>query len=103
MQPSLDTTAEETFSATTLDTFEELEHYLQDLNYEHGIDHAGVIAEGIMYSTFCTDPDGAWILETGDPAERMEDEGGELIYTPLQLPHIKNACPYTVLHVRGIS
>lgn len=58
-------------------TFSELEDYLQDLNYEHGCDHTAIEASGILYSAFCTDPDGAWVLETGDPRERMEHLDGD--------------------------
>lgn len=103
MQPQRTGPATGTYTAAEAATFGDLEQYLHDLNYEHGIDHGAIIAEGIMYSAFCTDPDGAWILETGDPAERISDEDDEQVYTPLQLGHIKNAWPFTVLHAGGTA
>lgn len=84
-----------------LENFKALEDYLQDLNYEHGCDHTAILTEGILYSAFCTDPDGDWILETGDPRDRMgyqlpTDE--EQTYQPLLLTHIKNCDTFTVLY-----
>lgn len=84
----------------TAGTFAELEELLQDLNYEHGIDHTAILSEGILYSAFCTDPDGEWILETGDPRERMDcdDPHGEAVYVPLRLGHIRNCESFTILY-----
>jgi hypothetical protein len=85
-----------------IETFEELEDYLQDLNYEHGQDAAAIRTGGQgnrLYFAFCTDPDGEWFLETGDPRERLFDEEGDYpIYVPLSLGHIRTMGPYTLFH-----
>lgn len=86
---------------TVKQTYQELESFLQDLNYDHGQGNAAIAVDGILYAAFCTDPDGSWILETGDPRERAEYPEGEdeAIYTPLQLDHIKNCAGYVVMHM----
>lgn len=84
----------------TIETLDELRDYLQDLNYEEGIDHTALTAgsEKALFFAFCTDPDGEWFLETGDPRERFEEEGEEYVYVPLSLDHLTNMGPFTILH-----
>jgi hypothetical protein len=84
-----------------LKSFIDLEDYLQDLNYEQGCDHTAILTEGILYAAFCTDPDGDWILETGDPRDRMEYQrqgDKEQTYQPLPLKHIRNCDTFVVLY-----
>lgn len=82
-----------------IDTFEQLEEYLQDLNYEHGQDTTALTTrEGHLIMTYCTDPDGEWFLEPGDPRERMEEGGDGYFYNRMELGFIQGAGPYTILH-----
>jgi hypothetical protein len=82
-----------------INTFEELSDYLQDLNYENGQDSTALTThDGALFFVFCTDPDGAWVLETGDPTERFEEEGDSFVYVPLELDFIQNRSPFTLLY-----
>lgn len=85
-------------------TFDELERFLDSLNYDLGRDTAVVVPrDGQLYFAFCTDPMAQWFLETGSPEERIEEpiigEGGEE-YRPLNLEWVRALGPYTVLHER---
>lgn len=80
-------------------TYEDLVKLLKELNREHLIDRTFIIAGGSMYSAFYTRAHD-WILETGDPEERMIVSRGQWVYKPMTLSHIKNG-PYSVLFVEG--
>lgn len=87
------------FTSAQAATYEDLVKLLTELNREHLIDHTFIIADGSMYSAFYTRAHD-WILETGDPEERMVLSRGQWVYKPMTLSHIKNG-PYTVLFVGG--
>jgi hypothetical protein len=83
----------------TIETFGQLEEYLQDLNYEHGQDATALTTNaGTLFMAYCTDPDGAWFVETGDPRERIEEEDGEPFYNPVGLDWLQGMEPFTILH-----
>lgn len=89
-------------ASKTIETFDELGRFLDNLNYDLGQDAAVVVPrDGQLYFAFCTDPTARWYLETGWPEERIEEavigEGGEE-YRPLSLEWIRALGPYTVLH-----
>ncbi|MFJ2662532.1 hypothetical protein [Arthrobacter koreensis] len=89
-------------ASEVVETFDELEDFLERLNYDLGQDKAVLVTStGLLHFAFCTDPDAIWCLETGSPAERIEElvigEGGEQ-YVPLRLESVRLLAPYTVLH-----
>lgn len=61
---------------------DELRDYLADLNFGFvprvgASGTAAVVVGGNLWLAYCTDPDGDWFFESGDPEERMvEDEEG---------------------------
>lgn len=82
----------------TIDAFDELEDYLQDLNYEHGQDTTAILARGVLFFVYCTDPDGEWFIEASDPRERMEEDDDGPFYARQNLDHLRDLRgPYTIL------
>lgn len=79
----------------TLSTFPEFRDALDALNYESGIDATCVTTGNgsTLWFAYCTDPDGIWFLETGDPAERIIDD----CYDPLTLDAVSDRGPWTIL------
>lgn len=59
----------------TADQESEFKDYLQDLNYEHGIDHVMVRdSRGTDHMLHCTDPDGDWWIQLiGNPEDYNDD------------------------------
>lgn len=87
----------DTQAPLVIDTFEELSDYLQELNYEHGQDATALTThDGTLFFAFCTDPDGAWCLETGDPTERFEEEDESFVYVPVELDFLRERGPFTI-------
>ena len=82
-------------------TFDELERFLDSLNYDLGQDTAVVVPrDGQLYFAFCTEPIARWHLESGSPEERIEEPmtGDGYRYSPLELEWVRSIGPYTVLH-----
>lgn len=84
-------------AVTPCETLVELRDALHDLNYERGIDTAAVVINDVVHLAYCTDPDGEWFLENGDPEERIsEDETGWRRYERLSLNDFDRG-PYTII------
>lgn len=79
----------------TLNTFPEFRDALNDLNHESGVDATCVTTGNgsALWFAYCTDPDGTWFLETGDPSERVIDD----CYDPLGLDAVRALGPWTIL------
>lgn len=89
-----------TIQPECIESFSKLEDLLQGLNFDHGESSAMVLTRhGRIHLAFCTDPDGAWFLETGDPRDHFTpDRGdGDTTYQPLPLAHISEDGPYFVV------
>lgn len=83
----------------TMADLDELEDYLQDLNYEHGQGETALtIRSGELFFAYCTDPDGEWFIESTDPRERMEEDEDGIFYNRLTLSTLRNCGPFTILH-----
>lgn len=79
----------------TLATFPEFRDALDALNYEAGADATCVTTGNgaALWFAYCTDPDGIWFLETGDPTQRIIDD----CYDPLPLDTVIDHGPWTIL------
>lgn len=67
---------------------DDLRDYLIDANSE-GADGVVVLVSGSPWLAYCTDPDGEWFFECGDPEERMtEDAAGWREYERIGLDWI---------------
>ena len=81
----------------TFDTTAGLNNALQELNYEHETATAAVVANGVLMLAYCTDPDGEWFFESGDPEDHMaEDESGWREYKRTRLSDLSRG-PYTII------
>lgn len=60
-------------TAQVVNTREQLDELLDGVN-EHGRDHAVILFGDSAWLLYCTDPDGTWLVETGDPQERIIDD-----------------------------
>ena len=59
---------------------DDLLDWLADQNHP-GSGQAAIEVQGILWLAYCTDPDGEWFFESGDPNDRMEEVGdGEVQY-----------------------
>lgn len=52
---------------------EDMRDYLTELNFEP-VDGVVVVIMGTPWLAYCTDPDGEWFFESGDPEERMTED-----------------------------
>ena len=55
---------------------EHLEEYLTGLN-STGVDHVALVTDGALWLAYCTDPDGEWFFESGDPLDRFARDPGD--------------------------
>lgn len=82
-----------------INRFTELREALDHLNYDLGASSTAITSdEGrSFWFAFCTDPDGHWCLESGDPRERMTDSG----YEALPVEAIAARGPWRILWAPG--
>lgn len=88
-------------ASNAIETFDELERFLESLNYDLGKDAAVVVPrDGQLYFAFCTEPIARWHLESGSPEERIDEPvtGAGYRYSPLELEWVRSIGPYTVLY-----
>lgn len=61
------------------DSADDLRDYLTDLNFGdvpniEAVGGAVILVSGTPWLAYCTDPDGEWFFECGDPEERMTED-----------------------------